>query len=253
MVATFLLDLPDAILIHILYQLLDETEPDQAIDNIIDAAVSCRALRLQADAILAERLAKSSSLERSVAKAWRLAGFRLLQVCDAGSSYGEGAQLRAFSTPHMRWVLGSKWDESLGEPPVLMDSGILRMIIGEIHPVLFEWNRVGRDHEGKTWSSANCPIVMVGGNKTYTNGARYSLAVLGILQQWMPDVPAAFGGPAELAALGKALLRKHANNVDEASVELAWRAAKNGCVMKRRTKKDRQYVSCTGQCTVPQR
>ena len=79
------------------------------------------------------------------------------------------------------------------------------------------------------------------------------LAVLGTLQQWMPDVQAAFGGMARLRSIGEALLRKHSNNVDQASIDLCVMASRRGCVVKRPSKRHRQYVACTGECTVPAR
>ena len=87
----------------------------------------------------------------------------------------------------------------------------------------------------------------------YTNGEHYSLAVLGTLQQWMPDVPAAFGGMARLRSIGDALLRKHGNNVDQASLDLCFMAAQRGCVVQRPSKRHRQYVVCTGDSHIPTR
>lgn len=248
--------LPEVLLREILLFLLagHATTQDEhdALDDIVNAAVCCRVMRRQADAIFDERLKRSTEEQRDVAYAWRLAGFRLLQICDAGSSYADPVQLRALTRPHMRWVAGmSPAGYKRGEPPVVMDANILAQVIGEVHPVLFEWNRVGRKNEEQTWSSAKCPIVMTGATKTYLDRSSFSLAVIGILQQWMPDLPTAFGGMQNLCVFGKALLRKHANNIDEASTELAWRADQRGCVVRRRKRRDRQFVSCTGECTIP--
>lgn len=69
--------------------------------------------------------------------------------------------------------------------------------------------------------------------------------------QWMPDVAAALGGMPRLLSVGEALLRKHGNNISQASLDLCAIARGRGCVLERPSKRHRQYVACTGQSHVP--
>ena len=248
-----LLSFPESLLAEILRLLLTGhqtlLEEHDALDDLSSAAISCRALRAQANTIFDERLAGSTDQQRAIASSWSLAGFRLLQICNDGSSYsGELTHTRALICPHIDW-LRAGGAGGCG----MMEHSTLITQKGGMFPVLFEWNRVGRAHEATTWTPSKSPVVMVGTTLTYLNGKQFSLAVLGTLQQWMPDVATAFGGMTRLRSIGEALLRKHANNVDMASIDLGYMASERGCVLWRPTKRHRQYVACTGECTVPSR
>lgn len=176
--------LPEALLREILHLLLtghpsELEEHVLGIDDLSAAAITCHTLRAQADAIFDERLARSTAMQRGQAEAWRLAGFRLLQICDMGSSYLDPKMhAHALYCVHMDWLRKS----GIGGCG-MMERSTLALQIGSVFPVLFEWNREGRAHEARTWSSSRTPIVMVGATLTYTNGPHFSLAVLGTLQQ----------------------------------------------------------------------